>query len=254
MPTRRRHVIAACALLLGSSLWLAPTWLSAQNRFEALKQDTIAEVPGLRIITVRDTLLDTCYTLFMSEPSGVADIGAPPPIDDERQQAIQRLRDAAERHDREVGNLKAQFETKTGLTPEMARVPGLAVAKNVSLADYLVRYEVERLKVDTEYDGVLRTLIPGSYPAASATPGMRTGSWEDAAEATRRSLANPDPAPLKTLADPGGLNSQLASLSQQLSNTPRLSASGPVPCSPPKPDGAKVATPKAAPPKVPPRR
>jgi len=254
MALRRRHVIAACALLLGCSLWLAPTWLSSQNRFEALKQDTIPEVPGLRIITVRDTLLDTCYTLFMSEPSSV-DIGVPaPPIDDERQQAIQRLRDAAERHDREVGDLKAQFESKTGLTPEMARVPGLAVAKNISLADYLVRYETERLRVDTEYDGVLRTLIPGSYPAASATPGMRTGSWEDAAEATRRSLANPDPATFKTLADPGGLNSQLASLSQQLSSTPRLSASGPVPCSPPKPEGAKAAAPKAAPPKVPARR
>src|SRR5262252_9410169 len=87
MATRRRHVIAACALLLGSSLWLGPTWLSAQNRFEALKQDTIPEVPGLRIITVRDTLLDTCYTLFMSEPFGVADVGAQaPPIDDARQQ------------------------------------------------------------------------------------------------------------------------------------------------------------------------
>jgi hypothetical protein len=115
------------------------------------------------------------------------------------------------------------------------------------------------MRVDTEYDGVLRTLIPGSYPAASATPGMRTGSWEDAAEATRRSLANPDPAPLKTLADPGGLNSQLASLSQQLSSTPRLSASGPVPCSPPKQDAGKpaapkVASPKAAAPKAAPRR
>jgi hypothetical protein len=245
MATRRTHVIVACATLMWSALWLSQSAPSAQSRFEALKQDTIPEVPGLRIITVRDTLLDTCYTLFMSEPTGTTGLIAPPPIDDARQQAIQRLRDAGERHDQQVGSLKAQFEAKTGLTPEMARVPGLAVARNISLADYLVRYEAERLKVDTEYDGILRTLIPGSYPAASATPGMKTGSWEDAAEATRRSLANPDPATFQTFADPGAIDSQVASLVQQVSSAPRLSASGPVPCGPPKANAANADTAKA---------
>lgn len=50
----------------------------------------------------------------------------------------------------QVGELKTQFEKKTGLTPEMARVPALAVAKNVSLGDYLVRDEAERMRVDGE--------------------------------------------------------------------------------------------------------
>jgi hypothetical protein len=233
MSTWRGHVTAVCASLLCGALSLMAVSLSAQSRFEALKQDTIPEVAGLRIITVRDTLLNSCYTLFMIESPPPVDTGAPatPPIDDARQQSIQRLRDAGVRHDRQVGQLKTQFEAKTGLTPEMARIPGMAVAKNVSLADYLVRYEVERMKVDGEYEGVLRAEIPGSYPAASSTPGMKTGAWEDAAEATRRAVANPDPGTMKTLADPVGINSQLASWFQHLSEAPRLAASGPVTCS-----------------------
>src|SRR4029077_16447045 len=119
----------------------------------------------------------SCYTLFMMEAPSPADTGAPPtPIDDARQQSIQRLRDAGARRGLEVGQLKAQFESKTGLTPEMARVPGVAVAKNVSLADYLVRYEMGRMKVDGEYESVLRAEIPGSLPGASSTPGMKTGA------------------------------------------------------------------------------
>jgi hypothetical protein len=70
---------------------------------------------------------------------------------------------------------------------------------------------------------------------------MRTGAWEDLAEATRRAVTNPDPGTMQTLADPGGLNSQLASWFRQLSEAPRLSATGPVPCSPPKPVAPKEA-------------
>ena len=243
MGTRRRHVIAALTALLCSVLLLATSSLSAQSRFEALKQDTIAEVAGLRIITVRDTLLNTCYTLFMMAPVAVAaNAPAAPPPDEARQQAIERIRQAAELHDQQVAELKLQFQSKTGLTPEMARIPGLAVARNVSLADYLVRYEVERMKSDSLYESVLRTEIPGTFPAATATPGMKTGAWEDAAEAIRRSVTNPDPGTFKTLSDPDGFNTQLASLLQQMSDAPRLSASGPVPCTPPP----NAETPKQA--------
>jgi hypothetical protein len=214
--------------LLCGALLLMSSSLSAQSRFEALKQDTIPEVAGLRVITVRDTLLNSCYTVFMMDPAAPADVGALlPPIDDARQESIQRLRDAGARHDRQVGELQTQFENKTGLTPEMARIPGLAVAKNVSLGDYLARYEVARMRVDGEYESVLRAEIPSSFPAASATPGMRTGAWEDAAEATRRAVANPDPGTMKTFTD------------LRLSEGPRLAATGPVPCGPAKPDAPK---------------
>jgi len=248
MRIRKSHVIAACISMLCGALLLTSSSLSAQNRFEALKQDTIPGVGGLRIITVRDTLLAACYTLFIAESPSLADNGVPPPpIDDARQQSIQRLRDAAALHDEQVVELRTQFESRTGLTPEMARIPGLAVARNVSLADYLVRYEVERMRVDGLFQSAIRAEIPGSLPPASATPGMKTGAWEDLAEATRRAITNPDPTPSQTLADPVGLNSQLASWFQQLSDAPRLSATGPVPCSPPKPEASKPPAPKPAP-------
>src|SRR5215471_10211601 len=148
MRIRKSHVITVCLWALCGALLLTSSSLSAQNRFEALKQDTIPGVGGLRIITVRDTLLDACYTLFMTESTAANFVPEPPPIDDARQQSIQRLRDAAAMHDEQVGALRSQFESRTGLTPEMARIPGLAVARNVSLADYLVRYEAERMRVD----------------------------------------------------------------------------------------------------------
>ena len=247
MGIRRSHAIAAGISMLCGALLLTPCSLSAQNRFEALRQETIPGVAGLRVITVRDTVLDACYTLFMTESASAAEIAPPPPIDDERQQSIQRLRDAAALHDEQVSQLKAQFADRTGLTPEEARIPGLAVARNISLGDSLVRYETERMRVDGLFQSALRAEIPGSLPPTSATPGMRTGAWEDLAEATRRAITNPDPAPLQTLADPGGFNSQLASWFQQLSNTPRMSATGPVPCNAPKPEASKPDAQKQTP-------
>ena len=233
MGMRPRHVINAGASLIAVLLMSASP--SAQRRFEALKQETIPEVAGLRIITVRDTLLNTCYTLFMMDSPVASDANAPsePPIDDARRQSMQRLRDAAARHDREVSDLRSQFAWKTGVTPEMARIPGLIVEKNIALGDYLVRYEADRLRVDSEYESVLRAEIPGTYPGATAVPGMQTGSWEEAAAASRRFLADADPGTPKTSQDPG-LNGQLASWMQHMSDGPRLSASGPVPCNPPK--------------------
>ena len=250
MGTRQGQVFAATAALLCGALLATVPSLSAQSRFEALKQDTVPEVAGLRVITLRDTLLDACYTLFMMEPVGPP-AGAPqaPPIDEARQQAIDRIRDAAERHDQQVAELSLQFQSKTGLTPEMARIPGLAVARNVSLADYLVKYDVERMKADSEYEGVLRTEIPGSLPFATATPGTKTGSWEDAAEAIRRAVTNPDPGQFKTLADAGGFNSQLTSILQHMADAPRMAASGPAPCNAAKPAAsakAESAKPAAA--------
>src|SRR4051812_1085874 len=239
MKTRR--IVTACFAPL-AVLLLTAVPLLAQSRFEALTQETITHASGLRIVTVRDNALGTCYTLFIMEPAG----GAPqpsqataPPVEEHSQQSIQRLRDAADKHDRQAAELKTQFEAKTGMTPATARIPGLAVKRNVSLGDSLVRYEVERMRIDGEYESVLRAEVPGSYPSATASPGMRTGAWEDAAEATRRAIANPDPTPMKTFADPAGVNSQLASWFERVADAPRLAAAGPMACTPPKPDAAK---------------
>src|SRR5262249_60191605 len=126
MGTRQGQVFAAAAALLCAVLLPNASSVSAQSRFEALKQETVPQVAGLRIITLRDTLLDSCYTLFMMEPVGpAAGPPPPPPVDEARQQAVDRIRGAAELHDQQVAELSLQFQSKTGLTPEMARIPGL---------------------------------------------------------------------------------------------------------------------------------
>jgi len=243
METRR--IATAClstfaTLIAIACLTTAP--LLAQTRFEALTQETIAHASGLRIVTVRDNVMGACYTLFIMEPPAVSaqpSEAAAPPLDERSRQSVQRLRDAADRHERQATELKAQFEAKTGMTPATARIPGLAVKRNVSLGDSLVRYEVERMRIDGEYESVLRAEVPGSYPSATASPGMRTGAWEDAAEATRRAIANPDPSPMKTFADPAGVNSQLASWFERMADAPRLAAAGPMACTPANANAAK---------------
>jgi hypothetical protein len=92
-------------------------------------------------------------------------------------------------------------------------------------------YESERFRIDDEYQRALRKEIPESYPWASATPGMRSGGWEDPANATRRALVDPDPtSAMKTLADQ---ISRLDQLVMRLIEVPRLTASGPGACPPP---------------------
>jgi hypothetical protein len=59
---------------------------------------------------------------------------------------------------------------------------------------------------------------------------MKTGNWQDLAEAVRRAVANPAPATQQTILDPGGLGTLLESGFQRLIEAPRLAASGPTPC------------------------
>jgi hypothetical protein len=94
----------------------------------------------------------------------------------------------------------------------------------------VVQYELDRTKIANEYAQALQRDVPTSAPFATAAPGMKTGSWEDLAEAIRRSLSNPNPATEKTFADPGGLGTLLESGIQRLIEAPRLAASGPTPC------------------------
>ena len=54
-------------LALAGCLLQTPIW--AQSRFQAIAQDAVPGVPGLRVVTVRDTELATCFALFIAEPT-----------------------------------------------------------------------------------------------------------------------------------------------------------------------------------------
>lgn len=218
---------AVAAMVFGLCVAAESGRTDAQARFEVLTQETITEVSGLRVVTIRDKRLEACYTLFIMEPSASPPVVAPAATQDDesRQQSVDRMRDAAEKHDRAIADLNAQFEARVGRSHE-----AWLTSPDTGGATEAQKYELERMRIDEEYERTLRREVPGSYPWKTLRPGMRTGGWEDAAEAMRRSITNPDPTQARTLADPGGLNSILEAGFQRLLEAPRLAATGPASC------------------------
>ena len=68
-----RRMIAAGVI---ACLAIAAKIESGQSRFEATDRTDLTGVPGLRIISVRDTVLKTCYTLFVVEAADAAGGGS----------------------------------------------------------------------------------------------------------------------------------------------------------------------------------
>lgn len=205
MGMRPRRLVACCTSAL--LLWVAGP--AAQDRFQVLEQHPIAGVSGLRIVTVRDNQLSQCYTLFIVDPPAAFDVvpQSPPDYDAE---SVRRVRNAAERRDRQLEDLKAKAERSGFWDPFV-----------------VARYETDRQKIEAEYEGVLQAEIPGRYPWATYFPGMRNGGWEPAAGAVRREVVDPDPASTTTTTD------QFAQLEESLArvlDAPRVTASGPVSC------------------------
>jgi hypothetical protein len=54
-------------LAAGASVLWATAPLPAQSQFEVVAQQTVAEVSGLRIVTIRDRQSSECHTLFIVE-------------------------------------------------------------------------------------------------------------------------------------------------------------------------------------------
>jgi hypothetical protein len=149
------------------------------------------------------------------------DATAVPPPDAATDETVQRLREAAERRDRQLAELKARLDRASSTDP-------LAAAN----------YEIDRRRIEEEYEQALRSGVPATYPWASAVPGMRTGGWEDPANAMRRGLVDPDPtSAMKTLTEQF---SRLDSLLRRLIEAPRLAVAGPARCTP---EGTDVVRP-----------
>lgn len=204
MAMRPACIVAACV----AALWASETTLSAQTRFEILGQDTMTNVSGLRIVTIRDNQLSACYTLFVMQ-SSVAPaeeaVAAPTPADEAIRQSVQRIREAADKRDRQVAELMSTTST-----------PG--------------QFETARVKIEEEYERALMAELPGSHPWASALPGVKSGAPEDSASAIRRAMLDPDPtSSMKAMAD---RLARLEDLLTRLIEEPRLAVSGPVACAP----------------------
>ena len=92
MSRRPTCIVAACV----SALCVLGTTLSAQSRFEVLSQNAMGDVPGLRIVIVRDSQLSACYTLFIMDSPAMETVAPVPTAnDDATQQSVQRIREAS---------------------------------------------------------------------------------------------------------------------------------------------------------------
>ena len=225
MLRRPRSIAAAClAAIVGFS-----TILSAQNRFQVVSQDAMGDAGGLRVTVVRDTQLGSCFVVFSQEPAvppPVPEVYTPPsPGEVARQEAIQRMGEAAIRRNQQLAELNANFERRAG-------IPYNAITSNTTYAVdpvLLGNYQSDLQRINQEYENVLLSIVPGTYPYAAPVPGMRTGGLEDAASALRLALL--DPNPTETMRTITNQFARIDDALRRLNAAPRLVASGPIPCS-----------------------
>lgn len=208
---RAAETISACI----AALVLSGTPAHAQRTFDVLTEGAVGNIPGLRALTVRDNSISVCYTLFILESStGPLPVAAPDPT---TAQSVERVRALAEERDKQLAALQQKYPAGTDVVPLQSEL----------------EYEQARLRLDLEYQRALRHEIPESSPWASMLPGMRSGGYEDAANANRRATLDPDPtSAMKTIARQFALQIDLLRL---LIEAPRMTTSAPFACPPGKP-------------------
>jgi hypothetical protein len=86
--------------------------VEAQTRFDWVTGGTVAAVPGLEVVSVRDRALGDCYTLFLFQPQSPAPVIAP--IDSTTLDAALAERDR--RLDALSADLQRQVETQRIVT------------------------------------------------------------------------------------------------------------------------------------------
>jgi hypothetical protein len=224
MSTRPPCITAACLAAIVSFA----TTLSAQSRFQIVSQDGMNDAGGLRITVVRDTQLSSCFAVFSVEspvPPPVTEVVAPPsPAELARQEAIVRMGEAAVRRNQQLADLNAEFERRAG-RPYTSLTSNSTYAVDPVL---LGNYQQDLQRINQEYENVMLSVVPGTFPYATAVPGMRSGGLEDASSTLRLALL--DPNPTETMRTITNQFARIDDVLRRLIAAPRLAASGPFPC------------------------
>lgn len=201
-------------MTIGASLLvvIAASPVYAQARFELLTRDTVAAVSGLQILTIRDSRLSACYTVFVFAPLSTVPTEPSPSAEAiARAEVLRQIRDATAKREQQLSDLRSRIGGQD-------RDP-IRNQRNV------VEFEAARKQIQDDYERVIGPLIGGGFPWSTPIFLGRTGNSEDTAEAIRRALMVSD-------SDPGGLSSQTVSLLQRMIDAPKLAVSGPTPCDP----------------------
>jgi hypothetical protein len=148
--------------------------VDAQSRFRVLAVDTIDELRGLQVYTLRDEQTASCYGLVLM---GHGSSEPPPPVydrrtagDDDKVRLAQALRDLLARRDVEIAALRSRLTDGPGT----------------------VHYEYDRQGIEQEYEDGVRSLMPQLYPSAQVAPGWPTTTPDELAAAVRRAIAEGD--------------------------------------------------------------
>ena len=119
----------------GAAVVLAASAPAHAQRFTAVGREAVTAIPGLEIVTLRDAVLNVCYTLFMLEPTL-----QPSPVTIPDSRSLQEL---ADERDRRLAALLAEHERQ-----QYAPVPGFVPNS--------LRYAWEGTRVQGEFDRALR--------------------------------------------------------------------------------------------------
>jgi len=122
-------VALLCAIASGSAA------LQAQTRFTVLSRETVAIVPTLQVLTIRDAAQDSCYLLFTMDLALPAAARVPVQPSD--------VADATARRDRRLADLNRAYEQNFG-------------SQFVGGPANILPYQFEAQKIQTDFERVLR--------------------------------------------------------------------------------------------------
>ena len=119
---------------------------SAQTRFDGLDQSAVAGVTGLRIITVRDKVLKTCYLVFLSDPGGPANrrTAGPPDVDQARAARDGRLAELLRGYDQDRSAIPGT------IIPNPLKYDWLADTAQLEFALYVLQQQFARLEEELD--------------------------------------------------------------------------------------------------------
>jgi len=132
------------AAVLSISLALAPP-ASAQARFDAADATTVAGLPGLRIVSLRDTLRNRCYLAFVQDAAPSAAPAVEPPD----------VTGAAALRDRDLANLVHAYENDSSvyagtITPNPLKYEVLSQTTQLNFALTVVENLIARLEAQLD--------------------------------------------------------------------------------------------------------
>lgn len=140
-----RYALAVAGAVVACATIAAGGENRAQSRFTAVSRDSVAGAPGLQIVTLRDTVANACYTVFILEASPSLGRSGSPSVEA-----------AADDRDRQLAALIADLDR------------ALVNAAPGTLGPNLLRYQWEGDKVQSDYERQLREAEFGRLEAQLA--------------------------------------------------------------------------------------